>query len=162
VPKLSHCSSCGAAFTTATWPRRCDACGDLHYRNPLPVAVLVVPVGRGVIAIRRAIPPIGQLALPGGFIDHGEDWRAAAARELYEETQIRIEADTVRELRVLSAGEGPLLVFGVAPPIDPAALPAFSPTDETLERVILDAPIELGFPLHTQVLREFFAGRRGL
>ncbi len=41
------------------------------YRNPLPVAVAVVPVdGGGVLMIRRAIPPVG-LAFPGGYIELG-------------------------------------------------------------------------------------------
>jgi 8-oxo-dGTP pyrophosphatase MutT (NUDIX family) len=39
--------------------------------------------------VRRAIPPARDtLALPGGFIDYGESWQNAAARELREETGI--------------------------------------------------------------------------
>lgn len=166
----SHCSFCGARFLPdQAWPRHCGSCHEITYRNPLPVAVLVLPIalpdparGHGLLGVRRGIPPVGKLALPGGFIDHGEDWRAACARELREETQVVIEPATVEALRVLSAPDGTLLVFGVAPALALDALPPFTPTDETTERVVIAAPSELAFPLHTQVVREWFAGRREL
>src|SRR4029078_3947855 len=41
----SYCSYCGSAFAAEQpWPRECAACGNITYRNPLPVAVAVVPV----------------------------------------------------------------------------------------------------------------------
>jgi hypothetical protein len=62
----------------------CTVCGGTTWRNPLPVAVAILPVvtptGVGVVVQRRDIEPArGLLALPGGFIEHGEDWRAAGA-----------------------------------------------------------------------------------
>ena len=41
----------------------------------------------GIILVERKHPPLG-LALPGGMVDYGEDPRAAAIRELKEETNI--------------------------------------------------------------------------
>jgi ADP-ribose pyrophosphatase YjhB (NUDIX family) len=112
--------------------------------------------------IRRGIPPVGKLALPGGYIDLGESWTAAAARELREETGIVIDPAGIREHRVLSAPDSTLLVFGIAPESDPATWPVFEPTSETTERVVILAPDDagIGFPLHAQVVREYFAGRR--
>lgn len=168
VSRHAHCSFCGAAFPPGVgWPRACAACGNVSYLNPLPVAVLVLPVRHddgdpdGLLIVRRNIPPAGKLALPGGFIDHGERWQAAAARELREEAQVIVDPDTIHELRVLSAPDGTLLVFGLAPAIAAAALPAFVPNDETQDRLVVREPTELAFPLHTQVMREWFAGRRG-
>ncbi|MGA5424587.1 NUDIX domain-containing protein [Streptomyces lavendulocolor] len=47
-----------------------------------------------VLLIERGWPPHkGQLALPGGHVDPGETSRAAAARELLEETSVRVDAD---------------------------------------------------------------------
>src|SRR5207244_10310646 len=87
MEKNSHCSYCGAGFADdAPWPRRCASCGNASYLNPLPVAVLLQPVDDGLLAIRRALPPVGRLALPGGYVDAGETWQAAAARELREGT----------------------------------------------------------------------------
>ncbi len=157
----SHCGSCGARFDPAApWPRTCAACGATTHRNPLPVAVLLVPVDLdGVLLVQRAIPPLG-LALPGGFIELGEGWQEAAVREAREETGLSIDAAAVRELRVLSAPDGTLLVFGLAPPVPAAALDAFVPSPEVSGLVVADGPREdLVFPLHAQVLAERYTGR---
>jgi ADP-ribose pyrophosphatase YjhB (NUDIX family) len=161
MKKNSHCSYCGARFDDdAPWPRTCGACGNTSYLNPLPVAVLLQPVDDGLLAVRRAIAPVGGLALPGGFIEVGEAWQAAAARELREEAGVRIDPAGIREVRVLSAPDGTLLVFGLAPPLAERALPPFTPSDEASERVILRAAADdLAFPLHAQVVREYFSGR---
>lgn len=133
----------------------------VSYLSPSPVAVLLLPVDAGVLVIRRGIAPhIGELALPGGFIDHEEEWRAAAARELFEETGIRVSAEGIVERRVISAPGGTLLIFGEAEPVRGADLPAFVPNHEVLERLVIHQPVPLAFELHGQVVAEFFS-RRG-
>jgi 8-oxo-dGTP pyrophosphatase MutT (NUDIX family) len=157
--KNAHCSWCGGRFADAQpWPRTCAGCGEVSYLNPLPVAVLLLPVGEGLLGVRRAVPPgVGKLALPGGFIEHGESWQDACARELHEETGLAIDAGELRLLTVRSAPEGYLLVFGLAPRRSPAELPPFAPTPEVSECVVLKGPEELAFPLHTEVVRGYFA-----
>lgn len=156
--KNSHCSYCGSRFQLPQpWPRTCAGCKQTSYVNPAPVAVLLLQVDGGLVVIRRGIPPRqGRLALPGGYINLGETWQHAAARELYEETGIQIDPATVEDFRTLSAPDGTVLIFGLAR-LAAAALPPFHATDETTERLILRAPEELGFPLHTQAVREYFA-----
>jgi ADP-ribose pyrophosphatase YjhB (NUDIX family) len=163
--KNSYCSYCGAAFQESLpWPRRCWQCGHRTYNNPMPVAVILVPVDDGVLVVRRGIvPQQGELALPGGFISADETWQEAGARELEEETGLQISPAEVREFLVRSAPEGMLLVFGLANPRRLTDLPPFVPNDEATERVVLRAPAELAFPLHTEAVQAFFAwhGARG-
>jgi ADP-ribose pyrophosphatase YjhB (NUDIX family) len=159
----SHCSFCGARFADADveakrWPRTCAACANVSYRNPLPVACLLLPVDGGVLLIRRGIlPHVGELAVPGGYVNLGESWQEAATRELFEETNVRVAPSDVRIFDVKSAPDGTVLIFGTALPQTEASLPPFAPTDETTERVVLRAPAPLAFPLHTVVVAAFLA-----
>ncbi|MFG2756554.1 NUDIX domain-containing protein [Streptomyces wuyuanensis] len=163
----SHCPSCGAPYGgPADWPRTCAACGDIAYRNPLPVAVALLPVTgtdpTGLVVITRTIEPQrGRIALPGGFIDHTEDWKHAVVRELKEETGIDAAHEDVRLADALSSPGGHLLLFGLLPQRPAAELPASAPTDETEGWHILHEPAELAFPLHTTAVRNWFAGRYG-
>lgn len=60
--------------------------------------------GNDVLLIeRRWDPHAGLLALPGGHVDAGETSRAAAARELLEETGVRVDADDLELLGVWDA-----------------------------------------------------------
>ena len=160
--RFAHCTFCGARFTPSqAWPRHCTACGEISYRNPLPVAVVVQPVGDGLLVVRRGIPPArDRLALPGGFIEVGETWQEAAVRELREETGVVQTASDVRLVAALSALDGMLLVFGEVPPLP--SLPPFVPNDETLALEVMTGPDTLGFPLHTEVANGWFASRQGL
>lgn len=159
LKKNAHCSYCGLAFAEAApWPRTCAGCQSTSYLNPLPVSVVLVPVDAGLLVIRRAIPPrLGQLALPGGFINMGESWQEAGAREVFEETGLRLSPEEIQDVRALSAPDGTVLVFGQAAPRTRAQLPAFVATDETSEALVIEAPIELAFPLHSRVVRDYFA-----
>ncbi|MFH9724560.1 NUDIX domain-containing protein [Streptomyces sp. NPDC017254] len=162
----SHCTACGAAHPADGWPRTCPACGHTAYRNPLPVAVALLPVtdgtGTGLVVITRTIEPArGGVALPGGFIDHGEDWRAAVARELREETGITASAEEVGLADAMSSPAGHLLLFGLLPSRPATELPPSAPTNETSGHHVLRAPEELAFPLHTEAVRKWFAGAYG-
>jgi ADP-ribose pyrophosphatase YjhB (NUDIX family) len=160
----SHCSYCGQPFEIdQAWPRSCAACGNTSFVNPLPVAVVLLPVDDGLLVVRRNIEPqIGQLALPGGYINRGESWQQAGARELLEETGIVIQPEDLREFRVKSApGYNTLIVFGLARALRSQDLPLFAANEETQEICVLTAPQELAFSTHTEALREYFASRQG-
>ncbi|TQK43233.1 NUDIX domain-containing protein [Streptomyces sp. SLBN-118] len=161
----SHCGNCGAPYGSLTgWPRTCPACGETAYRNPLPVAVALLPAydadGTGLVVITRTIDPgRGGIALPGGYIDLGEDWQQAVVRELSEETGIEAPHEDVRLADALSAPDGHLLLFGLLPPRSVQALPRPAPTSETTGWHVLHEPTELTFPLHTIAVRKWFEGQ---
>lgn len=114
----------------------------------------------GLVVITRTIEPcLGGTALPGGFIDHDEDWKHAVVRELREETGIEADRDDVRLADALSDPDGHLLLFGLLPERPAAALPPSVPTEETSGYGVLRSPEPLAFPLHTEAVRAWFAGR---
>jgi ADP-ribose pyrophosphatase YjhB (NUDIX family) len=156
----SHCSYCGSPFAPATpWPRACASCGQISYVNPLPVAVTLLPVDGSLLVIRRSIEPCtGELALPGGYVDLGESWQEAAARELLEETGVLADPQSIELFAAKSAADV-LLVFGLAPPATVDALPPSQPTAETAGWELIAGPAELAFPLHTEAVAEYFAGQ---
>ncbi|MEH0541471.1 NUDIX hydrolase [Streptomyces sp. NPDC006632] len=67
--------------------------------------VALTPDGN-VLLIERDWPPYeGHWAFPGGHVDPGETSRAAAARELSEETGVQVAADNLRPIGVWDAPE---------------------------------------------------------
>lgn len=164
----SHCSYCGAAYPAgAEWPRSCAVCGQTVWRNPVPVAVAVLPVrtaaGLGVVVVRRDIEPArGLLALPGGFVEYGEEWNDALVRELREETGLLADAADARLFAVHSApAGGTMMLFGELPERPVEELPPSAPTEEATEWLVLTEPTELAFSTHTRVLADFLARHTG-
>jgi ADP-ribose pyrophosphatase YjhB (NUDIX family) len=123
------------------------------------VAVTLVPIeGSGVLLVRRREEPHG-LGLPSGFIELGERWQDAAAREVAEETGVSLDPATVCELRVRTGNDGTLLVFATAPPVPRAALHAFRPSDEVSELVVAGGPHpDVVFALDNELLSDWFSG----
>ena len=176
MPRDTFCSYCGARFAdTSSYPRMCTACGAQTWANPIPVAVVLLPVidgaRTGLLVVRRAIPPVGKLALVGGFVEAHESWQVGAAREMSEETGVAIDPATLEPLWYASSEPRPdrVLLFSLAPAIDAAALPPFTPSAETSQRGVwfgaggAGPDDELGFSLHAEAARRYFAraGTRG-
>jgi ADP-ribose pyrophosphatase YjhB (NUDIX family) len=68
----------------------CPSCRWVHYLNPLPVAVAyTVNAKNELLVIRRAHEPaFNEWALPGGFLETGEEPHEGCLRELMEETSL--------------------------------------------------------------------------
>lgn len=156
--KDAHCSYCGAPFPDGlSWPRRCPRCQNVTYRNPLPVSVVLLPIDDGLLLVRRTQnPSAGKLALPGGFIEVGETWQEAGAREVREETGFTVDAGGVRLFDARSAPDGTLLVFGLAQPQASQDMPPFVPSSETSEMELMRGPLELAFSTHTEVAARYW------
>jgi 8-oxo-dGTP diphosphatase len=60
-----------------------------EYRNPKLTVDAIVPMGEGVVLVKRGRAPfVGSWVLPGGFVDYGERPEEACLRELREEAGI--------------------------------------------------------------------------
>jgi ADP-ribose pyrophosphatase YjhB (NUDIX family) len=161
--KHTHCSYCGKKYASEKWPRGCIKCKNITWRNPLPVIVLLVPAGAGLLLIRRGnSPACGELALPGGYIDWDEDWRTAGARELLEETNIKVDASKLELLDILNSSSNKtdihshMLIFVRTPPVALNVLENFRPNDEVTELEVHYDPIDLVFKTHSAMMKRFF------
>jgi len=166
----TYCSYCGAAHTSSGYPRTCPGCGTRIWANPIPVSVVLVPVlseGKtGLLVVRRGIEPgRGKLAVVGGFLEEHETWRAGGAREVLEETGVRVDPATLEPFWFVSTEPRPnrVLLFSVAAPLQASALGAFAGDAETEERGLVFGPAGLeavfAFPLHVEAARRFFDAR---
>ncbi len=90
---------------------KCPHCGgDVPSRNPVPTVDIIIEIGDKIVLIERKNPPPGW-ALPGGFVDYGEDFKTAAAREAEEETGLKVRnlrqfhtySDPTRDARMHTA-----------------------------------------------------------
>lgn len=96
---MKFCPACGAKQPPLNgWPHTCPECKTPHFCSPKPVVALVLnawaPNGIGKVLVQRGIEPHkGTWAFPGGYIDHAEDWRTAAAREAQEELGVVLDHD---------------------------------------------------------------------
>jgi 8-oxo-dGTP diphosphatase len=72
--------------------RVCPDCGYIHFANPKVAVVTFITRDREVLLVKRGVDPErGKWALPGGFVDLGEDPALAAVRETEEETGLTVE-----------------------------------------------------------------------
>lgn len=117
---MKYCSSCGGTISYHT-PKDdnreraiCDACGRVHYRNPLIVVGCVAERGGKVLLCKRAIEPrYGCWTVPAGFMELGETVAGGAARETLEEALATVELGHLFALvDVIDAGQVHLFYTG--------------------------------------------------
>lgn len=70
----------------------CPNCGHKvrKYKNPFPTVDVLIRYRGGIVLIERGNEPFGW-AIPGGFMEYGESAETAAAREMMEETSLKLE-----------------------------------------------------------------------
>jgi ADP-ribose pyrophosphatase YjhB (NUDIX family) len=137
---MKFCSSCGAQVVQRvppgdTLPRSvCDACGTVHYRNPLLVVGTIPEYEGKLLLCRRAIEPrYGYWTLPAGFLENDETAGQGALRETLEEAGARIELGAPFSL-ISVPRVNQVHLFYRARLVDLA----FKPGEETLETVLLE------------------------
>ena len=91
---FSFCPKCGSNdFVENDFKsKRCKRCGFTYYFNPLAATVAIITNSKGemLVATRSKEPAKGTLDLPGGFCDSYETAEEGVAREVLEETGLKV------------------------------------------------------------------------
>jgi len=88
-----RCSRCGETtfVTNAGWVRQCPTDGSEHYpRTDTAVIMLIVDDADRLLIARQAIWKPCHFSVVAGFVEPGETFEAAVAREAFEEVGISV------------------------------------------------------------------------
>ena len=88
------CSACGGSmrFVRAGWLGLCEGCGSEHYPRTDQAVIVAVGDGERLLLGRQASWPARRWSVVAGFVEPGETLEMAVAREVMEETGVRVRA----------------------------------------------------------------------
>jgi 8-oxo-dGTP diphosphatase len=147
-PPVNFCQVCGGPMTDrivyGAERRMCPACGFIHFADPKVAAVVFIEHKQRVLLVRRKMNPgRGLWSLPGGYVDYGEDPRAAAVREAREETGLEV---AITDLVSVGSNGGPIVITftarvmnGVARPQDDAEAVCWYSADDPLPDIAFES-----------------------
>ncbi len=87
-----HCGVCGGvvALSRAGWQGRCEQCGAEHYPRTDPAVIVAVSDGARLLLGRQKAWPARRYSVIAGFVEPGESLEQTVAREVLEETGVRV------------------------------------------------------------------------
>ena len=90
--KHGHCANCGAQtqMADAGYRRICAACKTEHFPRTDPVVIMAVRHNDKILLGRQKAWTPGQYSAIAGFMEPGETMEQAVAREVLEETGIKV------------------------------------------------------------------------
>jgi len=89
-----HCGACGGeiAFVRAGWLGRCSRCGAEHYPRTDQAVIAAVTDGERLLLGRQSPWPARRYSVLAGFVEPGESLEQTVAREVFEESGVRVHA----------------------------------------------------------------------
>ena len=114
----THCPLCGAPTveSNAGWTRTCPEDGSQHFPRTDPAVIMLVSDGERALLGRSTGWPERRFSTLAGFVEPGESIEAAVAREVFEETGVR-----VRDIRYVASQPWPFpssLMLGFSARLD--------------------------------------------
>ncbi|MBB3347022.1 NAD(+) diphosphatase [Sphingomonas sp. BK069] len=115
------CANCGSAtgLFRAGWGRRCPGCSAEHFPRVDPVVIMLAEHDGRALVGRQPSWPAGRYSALAGFLEPGESIEEAVAREIAEESGVR-----VKDVRYVASQPWPfpsqLMIACVAQAIDDA------------------------------------------
>ena len=87
-----YCPRCGEATDRieGEWGKRCPGCKYEHYPHLHPAVITLVRDGDRFLLARKQEWAPGRYALVAGFVDNGESFEGAVAREVKEEVGVDV------------------------------------------------------------------------
>ena len=158
----NYCPSCGTELdkiSSSSERQRCNDCGWIRYLNPLPgVVVLITEEDRILLGKRgKSSFAADKWCIPGGFIEHEEDFLTAGIREVYEETGLKIKVESILSVvsNFLSQDLHTLVIVLHAKIIEGVPEPRDDLYD--LEWFSFKAPLpEMAFEADKHIIKRFF------
>lgn len=87
-----HCAYCAAPlrWSRGGWQGHCDGCGRTHYPRSDPAVIVAISDGQRLLLGRQpGWPPLRYSTL-AGFVEPGETLEQTVAREVMEESAVRV------------------------------------------------------------------------
>jgi NAD+ diphosphatase len=87
-----YCGACGGEidFVRAGWLGRCRRCGSEHYPRTDQAIIAAVTDGSRLLLGRQAPWPAKRYSVLAGFVEPGESLEQTVAREVLEESGVRV------------------------------------------------------------------------
>ena len=87
-----HCGVCGGTveFCRGGWLGRCGGCGIEHYPRTDPAVIVAVTDGERLLLGRQSTWAPRRYSVVAGFVEPGESLEQTVAREVLEETSVRV------------------------------------------------------------------------
>ncbi len=160
------CPRCRAALTRALRGDRprpaCPACGFVFFANPGVGAAVVIRDAAGRVLLAQRAPRqfgAGRWCFPCGFVEWGEDVRAAAAREAREEAGVEVAIGEILQVatNVHEPDKPTIGVWFAATLVDPTAAPVAGDDAVAVAWFPLDTLPPLAFPTDATLLARLAA-----
>jgi len=89
-----HCGDCGGAvgFVRGGWLGRCTQCGSEHYPRTDQAIIAAVTDGERLLLGRQASWAPNRWSVLAGFVEPGESLEQTVAREVREESGVRVRS----------------------------------------------------------------------
>lgn len=119
-----YCSACGEPTRQAAGGQKrvCDACHCEHFPRTDPVVIMLATDGDRCLLGRQAAWPDRMWSALAGFMEIGETIEEACARELHEESGVRIDTGAVRYVASQPWPFASSLMIGLIAPATETAL----------------------------------------